>query len=302
MAHKAIVIVDVAGSTPLFAREGDAVAMRRITGCLDRVGRILRTFDGRFIVSRGDDVHYLFERQGPAFAAIEVVLADPLCRALDLHVALHWGEVLESPDGFSGNLFGDAVNLAARLAAASNPGEALLSRDFAEGLAVEDHARLRRISGLALKGREGTVEAFALSSELMDASARTVTPRTGRVAAGFLPGLILTEGRTRILLAEGQTLAIGRAEGCAIRQESHWVSRLHATLRLRNGRAELTDRSSNGVWVAPVSGPATLVRRETVVLLGSGRLSAGVPLDSPLAMPIHFAASANAPVDAPAAG
>ncbi len=291
VTERAIVIVDVAGSTPLFIREGDERAMQRVTACLERIGGILSTFGGEFVVSRGDDVHFLFDDPGAAFAAAEVVLADPRCRALDLHYSMHWGEALDGP----GNIFGDAVNLAARLAAASNPGEVLLSQSFAELLPEGERQKLRVMRGMTVKGLDAPIDAFALSAEPVSAGGRTTTPEARMRGRTRVPCRVLVSaGSERIEAGEGTVITIGRAEGCTIRQEADWVSRLHATLRVRSGRVELTDKSSNGLWLATGRSAEILIRRETVVLVGSGMLSAGIPLASSGAQPIRFSISHGA--------
>lgn len=285
MDERAIVIVDVAGSTPLYEAEGDQAAMQMVTDVLDRISGILSTFDGEFVVSRGDDVHFLFEKATAAFAAAEVVLADPRCRRMPLHYAMHWGESLP---GAHQNIYGDAVNLTARLAAISNPGEALLSRDFHDKLPVAERAKLRPLQRLAIKGRSEPVEVFALFAKSVDTASRTILPSALAAANAGAATALVVAGDQRIEVQDGEAITMGRADGCTLVLDAAWVSRLHATLRVRGALVELTDKSANGTYLSMGDGAELLIRREAVVLAGEGVISPGVTASDPSAKPIRY--------------
>jgi class 3 adenylate cyclase len=138
----AILFADIADSTALTERLGDA-SFRAKARDLDAALRtIIREHDGTPIEGKllGDGVLATF---ASAARAIEAALA---CRqagnedGLPLHLGLHAGDVIRE----EGNVFGGAVNIAARVAAASAPGETLVSstvRDLARtsaGVVFED--------------------------------------------------------------------------------------------------------------------------------------------------------------------
>lgn len=56
----------------------------------------------------------------------------------------------------------------------------------------------------------------------------------------------------RFRIGPGETVRLGRGSACTVRvHQNPRVSRLHATLRIREGRVRVTDEgSSNGTWVA----------------------------------------------------
>lgn len=285
MSESVIVIADVAGSTPLYEAEGDASAMELVTQTLDRISTIQTRLGGEFVVSRGDDVHFLFTDPCAAFEAAQIVLQDPGCQRLPLHYALHWGTALKGPN----NIFGDAVNLAARICGMANPGEVLMSRAYVDRLPVELQSTLRPLSNFRIKGKADAVELFALFPRSVVSSESTVIPVS---AAMVKPKphaeLVLHVDGRKVEAREGQEITIGRLDGCTIQQDNGWVSRQHASLRVRAGLVELTDKSSNGVYLTMDGQEEVLIRRQTVLLAGAGTMSAGVTASSEDAVTISF--------------
>ena len=125
-----ILFADIAGSTALTERMGDT-AFRAKARELDTALRgIIREAGGTPVEGKllGDGVLAVFTS---ARQAIEAALACGKAGShggLPLHLGVHAGDVIreEDPDG-RGNVYGGAVNIAARIAAASAPGEVLVS-------------------------------------------------------------------------------------------------------------------------------------------------------------------------------
>ena len=160
-----ILFADIADSTGLTERLGDA-AFRAKARELDGALRAIvaanggTTIEGKLL---GDGVLAVFTS---ARQAIEAALAcgkAGASGALPLHLGLHAGDVIReaNPDG-RGNVYGGAVNIAARISALSAPGELLVSdtvRSLARtsaGVAFEDRGEQ------SLKGIEEPVRVFAV--------------------------------------------------------------------------------------------------------------------------------------------
>ena len=84
-------------------------------------------------------------------------------------------------------------------------------------------------------------------------------------------------------LSEGETL-LGRGPDCAVRLVASGVSRVHAGVRVREGRVLIEDRGSkNGTWVngKRIEDPVALEEGDEVII-GSYRLvfRASASLDS----------------------
>ena len=91
-----------------------------------------------------------------------------------------------------------------------------------------------------------------------------------------------------IACPERMTLSIGRSAGNDIVIEQPWISREHAKLQVRRGKVQLTDQSSSGSFVSVQPGYEFLLKRETVLLAGSGTISPGLPPSAPEAEVIDF--------------
>jgi class 3 adenylate cyclase len=127
-----ILFADIADSTGLTERLGDR-AFRERSKTLDETLRaVIRETGGRPIEGKllGDGLMAVF---ASAREAIECGLR---CRdtseasELRLHLGIHAGDVIDEGD----NVYGGAVNIASRVAGASEPGEVLVS-DIVRGLA-----------------------------------------------------------------------------------------------------------------------------------------------------------------------
>jgi class 3 adenylate cyclase len=138
-----ILFADIVDSTALTERLGDA-AFREKARDLDGALRgVIRERGGRAIEGKllGDGVLAVFTS---AREAIEAALACGAAGAdagLPLHLGLHAGDVIREEN----NVYGGAVNIAARISGLSAPGEVLVS-DIVRGLArtsagvrFEDH-------------------------------------------------------------------------------------------------------------------------------------------------------------------
>ena len=114
-----ILFADVSGSTRLFEIKGDVEARRLIARVLDALSAICRENGGRVIKTIGDEIMCTFP------GALNGVLAacdmqrrmgrDPefVRDSLAVRIGLHHGDALEEADG---DVYGDAVNTAARMA------------------------------------------------------------------------------------------------------------------------------------------------------------------------------------------
>jgi class 3 adenylate cyclase len=147
-----ILFADIAESTALTERLGDTAFRERARDLDSALREVIREAGGTPVEGKllGDGVLAVFTS---ARQAIEAALR---CGAagddggLPLHLGLHAGDVIEE----DGNVFGGAVNIAARVAGESGPGEVLISgtvRELARtsaGVAFED-AGERTLKGIS---------------------------------------------------------------------------------------------------------------------------------------------------------
>jgi class 3 adenylate cyclase len=128
-----IMFTDIAGSTALTEQLGDAAfrsLARRTDGalraCVGEAGGAV--VEGKLL---GDGMLAVFTSAGPAVECAVRCLAAARGTGLALHVGLHAGDVIRE----GGDIFGGAVNLAARVAAEAPAGQVLVS-ETVRGLAL----------------------------------------------------------------------------------------------------------------------------------------------------------------------
>ena len=128
---------------------------------------VLARCGGRIVKLTGDGVLVEFSSAVDALsAAIELqqamnaeALEQPKDRAILFRMGLHLGDLIVEED----DLFGDGVNVAARLEGEASPGGILISRTVHEAVAGRMKARFEDLGSLVLKNIERPVEAFAVS-------------------------------------------------------------------------------------------------------------------------------------------
>lgn len=274
----AILVADVTASVELYERLGDAAAFAQIAHALDRTRLEAERHGGRFVQQRGDDALLIFRSATLAAQAAEAMLS--AIGSAQLHLGLHQGAMIRARD----TVFGDAVNVAYRLAALATAGEALVSGAAAAALTKQSRASLRRLPAFRLKGREAEVEVYSLGPE--EIAPMTVLPAAFISPPRDLALMVDFEGQTWSL-AEGESLSLGRSVEADLVLDRPWVSRRHAVVMLRDGTPVLVDRSSYGTYVATGEGE-TRVRRTTAPLLGVGLISPGLPAAAPDALVLRY--------------
>ena len=138
-----ILFADIVDSTALTERMGDT-AFRAKARDLDASLRSIITEAGGTTIDAktlGDGVLATFPAASQAIDAALSCGAAGDAQGLPLHLGLHAGDVIREAN----NVFGGAVNIAARISALSAPGEVLVSRTIADlartsaGVTFEDH-------------------------------------------------------------------------------------------------------------------------------------------------------------------
>jgi adenylate cyclase len=271
----ALLLADITGSTPLYEEIGDDAALTQIADCLSRLRSIVADAGGAFIRSKGDDVLCSFADPSSALKAVRQMVSKQPTGPLAVHAGLHFGAIIRA----HGDAFGDAVNLTARLAALAKPGEALISQKLVEQLPKKETRFLRLLDSITFKGKSAQIEVYSLLED--DAAPRTeIAARrdAGHARARHqrtVPDVTVTlhyAGRAQHC-GERASLSIGRAPDCDVVIGHAWVSRTHATVSVRRGKVQLDDLSSSGTYVSVGDGYEFFMRRETVLLTGSGVIS-----------------------------
>jgi adenylate cyclase len=168
----AILAADVVGYSRLMGRDESGTVARLRAVRKQRVVPIVAQHGGRIVKLTGDGVLAEFPSAVEALiAAIELqqamrqeALGETEDRAIVLRMGLHLGDLIVEGD----DLFGDGVNVAARLEAEASPGGILISRTVHEAVAGRMKASFEDLGSLRLKNIERPVRAFAVNWESSD--------------------------------------------------------------------------------------------------------------------------------------
>ncbi len=281
---------DVSGSTGLYETVGDMVAFEAIARCIALMKSCAQALGGRIVKTIGDEVMVVFPRAEQAFqASIDMQLAISELPAiagqsLALRIGLHCGPVL--PDD-SGDVFGDTVNIAARLRELASPGQIITSKDTVEQLSTGFRQMVRQLYSIHVRGKKLPMELFEAIWQL----GADLTVVGSDTQSSCDSSLLTLRYRDKCLeLNDASTpslLTIGRGANMSIVVNDPRASRTHASIECRDGRYVLLDCSSNGTRITIDSGHELVLRRDEVTLWGHGWISFG-PSDGDLSERVEF--------------
>jgi TolB-like protein/class 3 adenylate cyclase len=160
----AILFADVVGSSRLMGRDESGTVARLLEHLNRRLAPAAARCGGRVIRLKGDGGLVEFGSAVDALrAAIEFQQAmieanrdQPEDKAIVFRIGLHLGDVIVEGD----DIYGDDVNVAARLEAEAPPGGIVVSRAVREAVNGRIKAKLHALGDLALKNIERPIRAF----------------------------------------------------------------------------------------------------------------------------------------------
>jgi len=281
-----LLMADVVGSTTLYEKLGDAAARNLVADCLGRLEEQVARHGGRTVKTMGDGILCAFPRAADAAAAACAMADATSTHALAVRIAAHAGEVIEE----QGDVFGDAVNTLARIAALATPGELLLSRALFVRLDDVAPWRPRPLPPVPVKGKREPLDLVALLRPVAGTPALRSTV-SGGGALATCRRVALTYGAHEVLVDAEHAADLGRDPSNTLAVDSAFASRLHARAYLEGDLVLLVDRSSNGTWIVPDGqAPVHLLRRQTA-LLGCGRIYLGADPRLHLTKPVLYRAA-----------
>src|SRR5690348_3793840 len=124
-----VLFADVSGSTKLYEAVGDAAAHAAIDLCVKLFAAITEQHGGRVIKTIGDEVMSVFPDSATAAkAAVDIQLGMTGMAPVDkmklgVRIGMNHGPLVEG----EGDVFGDTVNLAARLTEMASRGQIITS-------------------------------------------------------------------------------------------------------------------------------------------------------------------------------
>ncbi|MEX0786366.1 MAG: adenylate/guanylate cyclase domain-containing protein [Dehalococcoidia bacterium] len=253
-----ILFTDIAASTSLTERFGDA----EFRGQARELDTLLRTAisegEGRAVEGKllGDGVLAVFSSAGRAIECAVRCCALAEERGLPLHIGLHVGDVLHEGD----DVFGGAVNLAARICAASAAGEVLVS-DTVRSLARTSVAVQFEDRGQhTLKGIADSLRLFAVLPK--EPGVDPFIAPTGlrklwasgafRVAAALLLLGVIGGGVVGGIFVSGVVGGGGSPAGAEYRKLEFHIGAVQLTYQIVSGDCETSDLFMRATLDEPV--------------------------------------------------
>jgi adenylate cyclase len=276
VSEVSVLFADVSGSTKLYETAGDAVAHAAIEKCVNLMREKTLNAKGRVVKTIGDEVMSAFlTADAAADAAIEMQSAiselPPVGGTqIGIRIGFNHGPVVER----DGDVFGDAVNLAARLAGVATKGQIITARDTVMLMSPMLKAATRAITTIQVKGKAQEIQVYELiwqQSEDMTtlASQKSVyKPKNAKLR-------LLVQGTELVLSAERQAVALGRDATADLVIKERMASRAHGKIERRLDKFILTDHSANGTFITIEGDKEIVLRREEFTLRGHGWIALG---------------------------
>jgi len=271
----AVLFADIAGSTKLYDTLGDAQAKTLIDECLGIMRGVVARYAGRVIKTIGDEVMCVLpDADSGHLAATDMQLKVAALPAVSnvkraIRVGFHVGPVIEE----SSDVFGDTVNMAARMAGFAKGMQIITTLATVERLSPALRGSTRKIAALSVKGKGDDIEVCEViwqAGEDLTMATASITPALTQTK------LHLTHGASELVLEQANAaVLLGRDAGCQIVLADRKASRVHARIERRRDKFVLVDQSSNGTFVTFAGEAEITLRREEVMLRGQGRIAFG---------------------------
>jgi class 3 adenylate cyclase len=287
--RRAVVFADLRGSTSLYELVGNEIASEVVTETVDSIARRVPATGGILVKTLGDGLMAVFPSPAQAVECadqmheeLDIVMARRSAitgfgeARLQLQVCVALGETVE----VSGDFFGDAVNVAARLLDHAGDNETLVTVDVLRALPMEQRNMFRSLDRVRLRGRVEPVEVHILSRRGLDTAPTLVGSQAMGLAGPEAVVLVWGNLRRRFTAAD-MPVVIGRGAASDMQIDDARVSRAHCRIDLIGATLQLSDLSINGTFVRFASEDEIVsLRRGSCTLHGSGEVGlSGSPED-----------------------
>ena len=283
-----VLFADISGSTRLYETLGDAQAKRMIDECLEVMRRAAQHYGGRVVKTIGDEVMCVLpDADSTCLAATDMqlkVTSLPASATVQraIRVGFHVGAVIEEND----DVFGDTVNLAARMVGLAKGNQIMTTRTAVDMMAPMLRSNTRSIAALSVKGKGDEVEVCEVlwqpSEELTMATASNLP------TSNHMELQLRHAGKVHRLSQANVGVFLGRDASCDVLVADRMASRVHARIELRRDKFYLIDQSTNGTFVRVQGEPEIVLRREEVMLRASGQIALGHSVSDVAAELVEF--------------
>ncbi|MEN9215239.1 MAG: adenylate/guanylate cyclase domain-containing protein [Gloeomargarita sp. DG02_5_bins_242] len=273
-----ILFADISGSTRLYETLGNEAALALVSDCLQRLQSVGKKYQGQLVKTIGDEIMLRFPNPSlAAQAAFE--MQDQMAQFFlnrkvvsGLKVGFNHGAILEQADG---DIFGDAVNVAARMVQLAKRNQILTPAETIQQINPDLPLQKRLVDRTLVRGKQEPVEVYEI---LVHASDATIVGGQATPPVMPPPAMRLRlqfRDQVHYLDEKNHTLSLGRAPDNDLVIRLDQVSRQHGRIEFRRGKFILVDQSANGTHIHPQGEPPTHIRRDEFVLQNEGTIHPG---------------------------
>jgi adenylate cyclase len=272
-----VMFASFVGMEAVVQAAGDSAAQDAVARCFERIGGAAVSCGGRLAKRMRDKAMILVstpDAAADAAVAIHTVVNEfPAVGAqkLSLGIGFHHGPVIQKAT----DVFGDTVNLAARLGEQAAKGQIITSMETAGGFSPIYRPWVRKLGTVDVKGRSDQVEICELVWRADDSA--TLVPKRRAAIEGVLKLKLKYRGGEVVRRREKDAVIVGRDPECGLVVDNDQVSRHHCTIERRGDKFILTDTSSNGTYVTIQGEAEVLLQREELTLSKRGWIAFGQP-------------------------
>jgi class 3 adenylate cyclase len=277
-SEAAVLFADVSGSTKLYETAGDSVAHAAIEKCVNLMREKTVQATGRVIKTIGDEVMSAFPTaDAAADAAIEMQSGIAELPAvgttkIGIRIGFNFGPIVER----DGDIFGDAVNLAARLSHVATKDQIITAKDTVMRMSPMLKSSTRAITTIQVKGKAEEIQVYELIWQ-QSADMTTLASTKSIFKPKKTQLRLKVQGTEVILSQEKPAVALGRDATADVVIRERMASRAHGKIERRLDKFILTDHSANGTYVTVEGDREIVLRREEFTLRGHGWIAFGQP-------------------------
>jgi hypothetical protein len=233
---------------------------------------------GRVIKTIGDEVMSAFPTaDAAADAAIEMQSGIAELPAvgttkIGIRIGFNFGPIVER----DGDIFGDAVNLAARLSHVATKDQIITAKDTVMRMSPMLKSSTRAITTIQVKGKAEEIQVYELIWQ-QSADMTTLASTKSIFKPKKTQLRLKVQGAEVILSQEKPAVALGRDATADVVIRERMASRAHGKIERRLDKFILSDHSANGTYVTVEGDREIVLRREEFTLRGHGWIAFGQP-------------------------
>ena len=273
-----ILFADISNSSALYSRFGDEQARRLVANCLNVLTQEVVNHQGTLIKTIGDEIMCTFPF--PVFAlkaamAMQVAAAGihlEGAQPLGIRIGFHYGDVICE----AGDVYGDTVNVAARVTSITRAQQIMITRAVADLLPPELRSKVRQIMRAEFRGKQEALDIFHIIRDEEDTTITRVGLSKSRKPSEARNELLLRYNHQVVIInGQSKSAVFGRGDNCDIAILNNYSSRQHARLEYNYGKFVLTDHSANGTYIRFNDNHVIHLVHQEILLHGAGTLSLG---------------------------